>query len=206
MNLLIHPTYLPNIAHFVAISQAETVTFEMADNYQKQTYRNRTHIYAANGSLVLNIPVVHSQKERQKYKNVQTYNEENWQRNHWRSLETGYRTSPFFEYYEDELVHLFERPVTSLLDFNLMCFQTICECMLLELDVNKTTIFEKESSQYTDLRYLAKARGQKSPDFESYTQVFGNKHGYINNLSVLDLLFNEGPNAVNYLQSQKSFW
>ncbi|EGV44310.1 hypothetical protein BZARG_683 [Bizionia argentinensis JUB59] len=206
MKLLIHPTYLPNIAHFVAISQAKTVTFETADNFQKQTYRNRTYIYAANGKLSLNTPVIHTQKERQHYINVQACNEENWQRNHWKSLETAYRTSPFFEYYEDELIHLFEEPVSSLFDFNMKCFDTICDCLQLELDIKKTTLFEKEPNTYTDLRYLAKARGQKSPEFEPYTQVFGDKHGYINNLSILDLLFSEGPNAVNYLQSQKAFW
>lgn len=206
MELLIHPTYLPTIAHFVAMSQAETVTFEMADNFQKQTYRNRTYIYGANGKLLLNIPVIHTQKKRQYYVDVIVHNEENWQRNHWKSLESAYKTSPFFEFYEDDLKPLFEEPVSNLLDFNLKCFHIICECLQLELEINKTTTFEKESSNLTDLRYLAKAKGEKAPDFESYTQVFDDKHGYMNNLSILDLLFNEGPNAVNYLQSQKAFW
>ncbi|OBX21062.1 MULTISPECIES: WbqC family protein [Bizionia] len=206
MNILIHPTYFPSIAHFVAISQAETVTFEMADNFQKQTYRNRTYIYGANGKLLLNIPVVHTQKDRQQYVDVLTFNDENWQRNHWKSLESAYKTSPFFEFYEDELKPLFEEPVSNLLDFNLHCFQIISDCLQLEIEIKQTTTFEKEPAQFTDLRHLVKAKGEKAPNFESYTQVFDDKHGFINNLSILDLICNEGPNALNYLESQKSFW
>ncbi|WP_417199474.1 WbqC family protein [Bizionia sp.] len=206
MNILIHPTYFPSIAHFVAISQAETVTFEMADNFQKQTYRNRAYIYGANGKLLLNIPVIHSQKDRQQYVDVQTFNDENWQRNHWKSLESAYKTSPFFEFYEDELKPLFEEPVSNLLEFNRRCFQTICDCLQLEIETLQTTTFEKEPAQFTDLRHLVKAKGEQAPNFESYTQVFDDKHGFINNLSILDLICNEGPNALNYLESQKPFW
>ncbi|WP_339633145.1 WbqC family protein [Bizionia echini] len=206
MNILIHPTYFPNVAHFVAMCQAETVTFEMADNFQKQTYRNRTYIYGANGKLLLNIPVVHTQKDRQKYVDVLTFNEENWQRNHWKSIESAYKTSPFFEFYEDELKPLFVEPVSSLLDFNLQCFQTVCNCLQLEIKTNQTTTFEKKTTQYTDLRHLVKAKGEKAPSFELYIQVFNDKHGFINNLSIIDLLCNEGPNALNYLESQKIVW
>jgi len=206
MNILIHPTYFPTIAHFVAISQADIITLEMSDNFQKQTYRNRTYIYGANGKLLLNIPVVHSQKNRQNYVDVLTHNDENWQRNHWRSLESAYKTSPFFEFYEDDLKPLFEEPVSNLLDFNIACFQTVCECLQLDLKINQTTTFEKEPTNSMDLRYLAKAKGEKAPAFHSYVQVFDDKHGFLNNLSVLDLLFNEGPNALNYLESQNAFW
>ena len=120
MDILIHPTYLPNIAHFVAIVQAEQVCFEMDDNFQKQTYRNRAYIYGANGKLSLNIPVIHTQKERQKYRDVRIYNEDNWQLNHWKSLETAYRTSPFFEFYEDDL-----KTVPCLNDDEQMSMMTI---------------------------------------------------------------------------------
>ena len=94
MKVIIHPTYFPNIAHFTAMLQADEVIFEMDDNYQKQTYRNRTFIYGANGKLQLGIPIIHSQKERQKYRDIKIYNAEKWQPIHWKSLETAYRTSP----------------------------------------------------------------------------------------------------------------
>ncbi|MBD0832234.1 WbqC family protein [Aestuariibaculum sediminum] len=202
-NIIIHPTYFPSIAHFVAITKAESVTFEVEDNFIKQTYRNRAYIYGANGKQTLNIPVIHSQKNRQKYKNVAIFNEENWQSNHWKSLISAYRTSPFFEYYEDELKPLFEAKAEHILDFNLKSFYSICECLQLDLEVKQTTTFEKElDSRTKDFRYLVHAKKEQIQSFEPYTQVFGGKHGFISNLSILDLLFNEGPNALNYLENQ----
>ncbi|GAL66711.1 WbqC family protein [Jejuia pallidilutea] len=202
MNILIHPTYFPNIAHFVALAQAKNVTLELGDNYVKQTYRNRTYIYGANGKLLLNIPVVFSQKNRQKYKDVKIFNTEKWQLQHWKSLESAYRTSPFFEFYEDELKPLFFEDTELLLDFNLKCFDVICECLQLDIETSKTTSFKKAVVDKADLRYLVNAKNETPKNFDSYTQVFDDKHGFIPNLSILDLLFNEGPNALNYLESQ----
>lgn len=200
--MVIHPTYSPNIAHFVAMVKADEVIFEMDDNFVKQTYRNRTYIYGANGKLGLNIPVIHSQKNRQKYRDVKVFNEDNWQSLHWKSLLSAYRTSPFFEYYEDELQHIFTEKTEFLLDFNLKCFEVICDCLQLDLKTSKTQIYKKVLEDETDFRPLVNAKKEASYAFETYTQVFNNKHGFIPNLSILDLLFNEGPNALNYLESQ----
>ncbi|WP_250434275.1 WbqC family protein [Hanstruepera flava] len=202
MDILIHPTYLPNIAHFAAIIQADNVWFEMDDNFQKQTYRNRAYIYGANGKLSLNIPVIHTQKERQKYRDVRIYNAEKWQLNHWKSLESAYRTSPFFEFYEDEIAPLYQTQVEFLLDFNMTCFETICDCLQLELPILKTDVYEKTVTNKLDWRHLVNAKQEKPKQFEPYTQVFNDKHGFISNLSILDLLFSEGPNTINYLQNQ----
>ncbi|ALJ06266.1 hypothetical protein APS56_14475 [Pseudalgibacter alginicilyticus] len=202
MDILLHPTYCADIAHFVALTQANKLVFETNDNFIKQTYRTRTYIYAANGKLLLNIPVVHSQKKRQKYKDVKISNDYKWQELHWKSLLSAYRTSPFFEYYEDELRPLFKTKADFILDFNFKCFETICECLQLDLNISKTETFEKTVKNKADYRYLVNAKKEHFQPFEFYTQVFNNKHGYINNLSILDLLFNEGPNALNYLESQ----
>ena len=201
MNILIHPTYFPNIAHFVAIVKAEKLTFEYDDNFLKQTYRNRTYIYAANGKLLLNIPVVHTQKNRQKYKDVKISQETNWQDHHWKSLLSAYSTSPFFEYYKDELIYLFKTKTNYILDFNLNCFEAICGCLQLDLDYSKTDEYQKIIEDAEDFRYLVNAKIEE-PEFEPYSQVFDDKHGFINNLSILDLLFNEGPNTLSYLESQ----
>jgi WbqC-like protein family len=202
MTVLIHPTYFPNLAHFVAMVNANKVIFEVEDNFLKQTYRNRTIIYGANGKLSLNIPVIHTQKNRQKYKDVKIFNEEKWQDHHWKSLLSAYRTSPFFEYYEDELQPLFSLKTDYILDFNFKCFETICECLQLDLNTSKTTIYQQEIENTEDYRYLVNAKKEFLKPFENYNQVFQEKHGFINNLSILDLLFNEGPNTLNYLESQ----
>ena len=202
MNILVHPTYFPNVAHFAAMLKAGEVIFEMHDNYQKQTYRNRTFIYGANGKLQLSVPVIYSQKERQKYRDIKIHNTEKWQMLHWKSLESAYKTSPFFEFYEDELQPLFTQKAAYLLDFNLKCFETILECLQLGINTSETKDFQKEITAKTDFRYLANSRKEPNFDFDNYTQVFGEKHGFIPNLSILDLLFNEGTNAVSYLENQ----
>ncbi len=203
MNILIHPTYFPSIAHFTAIAKADTVVFEVEDNYQKQTYRNRAYIYGANGKLLLNVPVKHSHKNRQKYKDVKIANDENWRDLHWKSLQSAYRTSPYFEYYEDEFIPLFEKKHTFILDYNFECLELVLECLQLDFNYSKTTEYNKDVSPLTDYRNLVNARKEPSFNFDKYTQVFGNKYGFISNLSILDLLFNEGTNALNYLESQE---
>lgn len=202
MNILLHPTYFPNISHFVAMANASEIVFEINDNFLKQTYRNRCYIYGANGKLALNIPVVHSQKNRQKYKDVKIFNAENWQSNHWKSLLSAYRTSPFFEYYEDELQPLFTLKADFILDFNFKCMEVICDCLQLDLNSSKTETYQKNIENQTDFRHFVYAKNETLQNFEPYTQVFNSKHGYIPNLSILDLLFNEGPNTLNYLESQ----
>lgn len=203
MSIIIHPTYFPNIAAFVAIAQNTNVIFEVEDNFLKQTYRNRALIYGANGKLTLNVPVTHSQKNRQKYKDVKIFNDDNWQVTHWKSLLSAYKTSPYFEFYEDDLHPLFHKKTNFILDFNLSCFEVLCECLQLDINASKTKAYNKDIPKpIKDYRALVKAKKEAPVKLESYTQVFGNKHGFINNLSILDLLFNEGPNALNYLESQ----
>lgn len=203
MPIIIHPTYLSSIAHFVAIANNNAVVFEIHDNFVKQTYRNRTYIYGANGKLALNIPVIHSQKKRKKYCDVKIYNEANWQSQHWKSLLSAYRTSPFFEFYEDVFKPLFELKTNFLLDFNLKCFYVICDCLELNPTISKTDTYRKDIKDVIDFRSLVHAKKEPNHEFDSYTQVFSNKHGFLSNLSILDLLFNEGPNALPYLEAQK---
>jgi hypothetical protein len=202
INIIIHPTYFPNIAHFTAIANAKDVMFEVDDNFLKQTYRNRTYIYGANGKLALNIPVIHTQKNRQKYRDVKIFNETKWQDLHWKSLLSAYRTSPFFEFYEDELQPLFHTKADYILDYNLKCFEVICDCLQLDLQTSKSEVYQKTIENTSDFRYLVNAKKEQPQAFDRYTQVFSDKHGFIPNLSILDLLFNEGPNALNYLESQ----
>ncbi|MDB9720897.1 WbqC family protein [Winogradskyella sp.] len=201
MTCLIHPTFYPNIAHFTAIVNADVVCFEVCGNYQKQSLRNRTEIYGANGKLALTAPVSYTQKNRQLYKDVKIANKNNWQQQHLKSLESAYRMSPFFEYYIDDLMPLFEKKYTYILDFNLMAFEVLINSLQLTIKTSKTIVFEKEPTNKTDLRHLVN-RNFESSLLQPYTQVFTEKHGYIPNLSILDLLFNEGPNTPLYLKDQ----
>lgn len=203
-NILLHPQYFGSIAQFTAIAQGDAIVFENEDNYQKQTYRNRTYIYGANGRLLLSVPIKHTGKEgeRKRYKDIQIENDFPWQSLHWKSLETAYRTSPFFEYYEDEFAPLFTTKKKFLLDFNYECLQAVLECLQLDINYSKTESYQKEPINQTDLRTLTIAKKERDYTFESYIQVFSEKHGFIPNLSILDLIFNEGTNALTYLENQ----
>lgn len=203
MKTLVHPTYFPSIAHYVLFAKAEALVFEMEDNFQKQTYRNRTYVYGANGKLMLNVPVKHSKSAtHQKYKEIKIANETAWQRLHWKSLESAYRTSPYFEYYEDELRPLFEKKYTFLMDVNLDTFQLINDCLQLEISTSKTTEYQLDILGTQDYRKLVDVKKEPNHNFKPYTQVFDDKYGFLSNLSILDLLFNEGTNALTYLEKQ----
>ncbi|WP_040279074.1 WbqC family protein [Psychroserpens damuponensis] len=199
---LLHPTYFPNVAHFVAMLTTTDLVFEVCDNYQKQTYRNRTSIYGANGKLDLNIPVIYSQKNRQIFKDVKIFNEENWQSQHLKSLESAYRTSPFYEFYIDDLMPLFTSEFDTVMAFNFKCLELIFECLQLPFEYTVTKTFDIKAIETIDARPLANSRKEILQNFTPYAQVFDDKHGFLNNLSILDLLFNEGPNTELYLKSQ----
>lgn len=202
MKTLIHPTYFPSVSHFSAMAKSDLVTFEMEDNYQKQTNRNRTYIYSPNGIQLLNIPVKHSKESHQKTKDVRLETAFDWQKQHFKSLEAAYRTSPFFEYFEDAIQPIFTKKHTFLMDLNLETIAIVTKCLGMKLEFTKTTEYFHEVHDFVDFRKLADGKKDISI-FEPYTQVFGDKHGFLNNLSILDLLFNEGRFALNYLKEQQ---
>ena len=204
MNLLIHPTYFPSISHYVAMAQSEKIVFEMEDNFQKQTNRNRTYIYSPNGIQLLNIPVKHSKQIHQKTIDVKIETDFDWQKQHFKSLEAAYRSSPFFEFFEDDIRPLFEKKQTYLMDLNLETLAIVSKCLRMKLEYGATTeyLHEVDSNVTMDLRQLANGKKDDS-QFEPYTQVFEEKQGFLNNLSVLDVLFNEGKYALDYLKNQK---
>lgn len=200
MDILIYPTYFPSISHFVAMAQADTVTLEVEDNFQKQTNRNRTYIYSPNGIQLLNIPVKHSRQAHQKTKDVRIEQDFGWQKLHFKSLEAAYRSSPFFEYFEDSLMPIFTKKHEFLMDLNLETMAIVSKCLGIDLKYETTLEYFHEVPQ-TDFRTLAQGKKDDS-EFDGYTQVFGEKFGFLNNLSILDLLFNEGRYALDYLKKQ----
>jgi hypothetical protein len=199
--ILIHPSYFPSVSHFVAMAQADLVTFEMEDHFQKQTNRNRMYIYSPNGIQLLNIPVKHSKEAHQKIKEVRLETAFDWQKQHFKSLEAAYRTSPFFEYFEDDIRTVFEKKHTFLMDLNLETMEIVSKCLGLVFDYDETVEYFHTVTDKRDYRGLVNGKKDHS-QFEPYTQVFGEKHGYLNNLSILDLLFNEGRYALEYLKKQ----
>jgi len=200
-NIIIHPSYFPSISHYVAIANADVVTLEMEDNFQKQTNRNRMYIYSPNGIQLLNIPIKHSKETHQKIQDVKLETAFDWQKQHFKSLEAAYRTSPFFEYFEDDLMPIFTKKHTFLMDLNLQTMELVSKCLGIGFAPEKTIEYFHKVNDKTDYRNLINGK-KDTTQLESYTQVFGDKHGFINNLSILDLLFNEGRYAKDYLMNQ----
>lgn len=206
--ILLHPAYFGPVSQYVAMLKADKLVFENDDNYQKQTYRNRMYIYDANGKLLLNIPIRHksalgiSNKGHQKYRDVQIENSFDWQEQHWRALKASYQTSPFFEFYEDELHPLYHQEFQFLIDFNYACLEFVSEALQLDLEFEKTEEYILKPENITDLRPLVNAKAGPQLEIERYHQVFEPKHGFLPDLSILDLLFNQGPSSLEYLESQ----
>ena len=198
---LLHPSYFPNIATMALLAQHECV-WEVNDYFQKQTYRNRTYICTDQGKHMLSIPIVHvgGKQGKQYYRDVKVDNQYPWQRQHWRSLQTAYRSSPFFEYYEDDLAPLFQNRYNFLLDYNFNCIDAVCSALELDVPEHRTTAYEASPSGIRDMRFLVNAKKPIPFSPVNYTQVFTERHGFIGNLSILDLLFNEGTNAATHLQ------
>lgn len=203
MPVLLHPTYFPSISHFVAMVHTDKIVFEVEDNFQKQTNRNRMYIYSPNGMQLLNIPLKHSPVgNHQKFRDSKIESAFNWQKQHFKSLEAAYRTSPFFEYFEDDIRPIFEKQHTYMMDLNFQVMEIVANCLGMDFSYDKTEEYFHTIEDMQDYRYLANGKKDNS-QFDSYTQVFEEKHGYINNLSILDLLFNEGRYAMEYLKKQK---
>ncbi len=183
--------------------EAKVVIFEVLDNYQKQTYRNRCYIYGANGKQLLNIPIVKG-SSKQKTKDIKISYAENWRKEHLKSLDSAYKSSPFYEFYIYDILPIFTNKTTFLLDFNLKIFELINSLLPINISYSKST--EYQIKVKNDYRFLVNAKQEITDILPKYTQVFSEKHGFIENLSILDLLFNEGTNAILYLEKDSYYY
>ena len=188
------PAYLPSIRYMAWIVAKKEVTFVLTNQYQKQTYRNRTEIYGANGKLKLTIPISYNKfQKNQLDSEVKIFNDSSWQRDHWKSLESAYRSSPFFEFYEDDLYPFFQRRYEKLMDLNIALIKKIFSLLEIVIKFKKTNKVDEFSE-------LIRARQKTIYKIPIYHQVFNSKYGFIDNLSILDLIFNIGPESNNYLK------
>ncbi len=197
--------YLPSVQYLSKFLLHEKIYIEKFENYQTQSYRNRAIILGANGLLNLTVPVKRIKNEKILIKNIEIDYKEDWQKSHWRGIENSYKSSPFFEFYKDAFIHFFENKYKFLWDFNF----EILRAILNEIEISSNIYFTenfKKSVSGNDYRFIIhpKKKIQKEDAFFSakpYVQVFSDRFNFIPNLSILDLLFNKGPDTYMYLRS-----
>jgi len=195
--------YLAPVEYYAALAKADTVLLEHCDNYVKQTYRNRCHIAAANGSMVLSIPVEKGSTAKQLTRDVRISEHSGWQMNHWRSIESAYNSTPFFEYYKDDLIPFYEKKWDFLWDFNQEIQVKILELIDLQPKIIMTSEYRATLDEnILDLRESIHPKKDNQTElFKPYYQVFEQRFGFQPNLSIIDLLFNMGNEAVLIVDS-----
>lgn len=200
-SIILSANYLPTVSYFHAVAQNDAVVkIDQFEHFPKQTYRNRARIATANGVLELFVPINHGRKERVAMKEVQINYDHDWQRLHWTSIQTAYRSSPYFEYYEDDFHQFYNQKYDFLLDYSVKQLEMIFKMLKIKKNIEFTDSYQKEYEDALDLRSLIHP---KKPSFyvnpKPYYQIFEDRTGFLPDMSVIDLIFNQGPQSKNYI-------
>jgi hypothetical protein len=197
--IIIHPSYFVDVIALVHIHKSSSLLLETQDSYVKQTFRNRTYIAAANGKLALNIPVIHQKKGNSvPYNSIEIDHSQNWATTHLKSIKSAYYSSPYFEYYQDDLEMLFKDIPTSLIEWNIKTLHFLLEHLQLHREIRITQDYQNDPLA----KRLIDAKDRPLMHISPYIQVFQEKHGFTQPLSGLDVLFNLGPATGAYLKNQ----
>lgn len=199
-NILLSTAYLPPIDFFISIGGSNLSVLDDTENYQKQTFRNRTCIYAPNGVQSLIIPILRPYNIP--IKDVKIEYQTPWQRNHWRSITAAYNNSPFFEYYQDLFYPFYTQKTTFLFDFNWNLIQLLLKLLNESNPIYSLSDRPESVHELTSLTSLISPKKPNLFNYNTYYQVFNDRYGFIPNLSIIDLLFNLGPKAHEFLDQK----
>ncbi len=205
MNVYLSSAYLAPVQYYTKLYACEKAYVEQYDHYMKQTYRNRCTIAAADGPMTLSVPTEKPDTLKCFMKDIRISDHGNWRHLHWNALESAYYNSPFFEYYQDDFRPFYEKKYLFLYDFNEALSAMICHLIDIQPSVERTTDYKQafgvNEMDYRELIH-PKRSWQEDETFnpKSYYQVFGARHGFLPNLSIVDLLFNMGPESLLVLR------
>jgi len=203
MNIVLGSAYWPNIQYLYYLLNASYVHIDLYEHYQKQSYRNRTCILSSNGELSLSIPVK-KWKDKDPLIAIEISYAEDWQKQHWRSIMSAYKNSPYFDFLEDELRSFYETEYKFLHEFNAEQLKWIMKAFRLKKEIRYSEKYIEIGSEI-DLREEIHPKKETSDKQLTellgtpYYQTFSDKMGFVPNLSVLDLIFNEGIKGHQYL-------
>jgi len=190
--------YLPSIAYISELVKHEEILIEKQENFIKQTYRNRCKIFSANGTLPLIIPIEHGGS--QLISEIKTQSETDWKRHHWQSIISAYNNSPYFLYYKDKFEAIyFDKNIHTLFEFNLKLLELSLKLLKLNIEIRYTDVFVKDYKLDFRNTFSAKKMDIETSGFKPYYQVFDSKFGFQPDLSIMDLLFSQGPESKHYL-------
>jgi hypothetical protein len=200
--VLLSTAYLPNLHYLSQVLNRDAIVLEKHENFVKQSYRNRCEIMSSNGKLSLSIPLI-KQADKELISGKRISYAEGWQKQHWRTITSAYRNSPYFEFFEDDLKPFYEDQFEFLFDYNTQLLQTILQILRVKKQITFTGRFEANPESITDLRSLSDIPVTEC-EVKPYYQVFADKHGFITNLSCLDALFNIGLRTIDTCQVLKT--
>lgn len=205
MQILLSSAYLPPVQYFAHLQSAEQVWIEQYDHYQKQTYRNRCVIAAPDGPLSLTVPIEKPNTQKAFMRDIRISDHGNWRHLHWNAIESAYNHTPFFEYYKDDFRPFYEKKFDFLVDYNEQLCQLVCQLIDIDTSFQRTESYIAEpSNTIIDLRDAIHPKKEVMDDASfvviPYYQVFQERLGFLPNLSIIDLLFNMGPEAILVLQ------
>lgn len=195
----------PNIYWWALAAQADVVCFDKAEHFQKMTYRNRYYISGSGGLIQLSVPLAGGRNQHVSMDMAEISARDNWQLQHWRTIVSVYRRAAYFEFYEMELQHLFETTFLHLADFNMATIHWLKKQLKLQFEETFVTQYTKEyAAEKKDLRVMLPGL-EKSTNFNFplYYQLFQERTGFLPNLSMLDLLFSEGPYALQWINANR---
>lgn len=200
---LLASTYFGPVQWYQKLNQSDCCLIERHDHFVKQTYRNRCVIATTSGLQALTVPIERYEGAHCEMRDIRISNHGSWRHLHWNALQSAYGESPFFEFYADDLRPFFERRWELLFDFNTAITRKMCELLDIHPQIAFTEAYASaEEEGVTDFRDAIRPKHPLPDDGfrpRRYYQVYEQKHGFQPNLSILDLLFNEGPEAVLYL-------
>ncbi len=194
------PLYWAPISYYKEGLSCEVFLMEQYHFYEKKTYQNRCEILSANGKVTLSVPVLKTTQNKTPFKDVKIAYHTDWPQQHLRAIMFAYRNSPFYEFYKDDILPLYEKRFTYLIDFNIALHRTFLAAIDEQCPMTLTEHFY-QGTHYEDRRFAFHPRHKQETYLKPYTQVFAEKLSFEPDLSILDLLFNLGPETELYLKS-----
>jgi hypothetical protein len=197
--IILSTAYFPPIEYLARIFRTEKLLIEKEENYHKQTYRNRCYILSANGPQCISVPVYSGTSGKTKVKDIRIDYSKRWQQVHLGAIRSSYGSSPYFQYYFEDFERTIQDNHPYLLDLNMNLLELILKTLGIEKTISFTTDFLQTGDHEGDLRYEISPKLVSGFKVKEYLQVYSNLTGFVPGLSILDLIFNTGPDSTKYL-------